>query len=70
MSQLRIKEIMKKILLKDQINNFFLKRIFVITICATRLSNSTFNSFKILRENEIFVVKRFLFKSIMTLLIS
>ena len=69
MSQSRIKEVMKKILLKNQINNFFLKRVSVITICATRFSNSTFSFFKTLKENEIFVVKRFLFKSIMTLLI-
>ena len=67
-SQLKIKKIMKKILLKDQINDFFLKQVSVITICATRFSNSIFNSFKTLRENEIFVVKRFLSKSIMTLL--
>ena len=69
-SQSRIKEVMKKILLKDQINDFFLKRVSVITICATRLSNSISNSFKTWEKNEIFVVKRFLFKSIMTLLIS
>ena len=69
MSQSRIKKVMKKILLRNQINNFFLKRVFVITICVIRLSNSTFNSFKTLKKNEIFVVKRFLSKSIMTLLI-